>query len=74
MHVPLVKGRAFETGEADETLGAVIVSEAFARRFLPGEEALWKRLRPHFPVGDAYWYPQIGKFAIADCGNRARHP
>jgi putative ABC transport system permease protein len=58
MRVPLKQGRAFETGDADEARGVTIVSETFARRFFPGEDALGKRLRPHFPGGDAFWYPR----------------
>jgi putative ABC transport system permease protein len=39
MRVRLVNGRAFETGDADEARGVVVVSEAFARRFFPNEES-----------------------------------
>jgi putative ABC transport system permease protein len=68
MRLPLVKGRAFETGDADEAHGVVIVSEAFARRFLPGEGALGKSLRPHFPGGDAYWYPRSANLPLRIVG------
>jgi len=37
MREPLAKGRACELGDADETRGVAIVSEAFARRFLPAK-------------------------------------
>ncbi len=68
MRVPLVKGRAFETGDADEARGVAIVSEAFARRFFPNEDALGKRLRPHFPGGDAFWYPQSANVPLRIVG------
>jgi|HubBroStandDraft_1064217.scaffolds.fasta_scaffold00079_41 putative ABC transport system permease protein len=68
MRVPLVKGRAFETGDADETRGVVIVSEAFARRFFANEDALGKRVRPHFPGGDAFWYPQSANVPLRIVG------
>jgi putative ABC transport system permease protein len=68
MRVPLAKGRAFETGDADETRGVAIVSEAFARRFFPDEDALGKSIRPHFPGGDAFWYPQSANLPLRIVG------
>ena len=68
MRVPLEKGRAFETGDADETRGVAVVSEAFVRRFLPDGEALGKRFRPLFPGGDAYWYPQSANLPLRIVG------
>jgi putative ABC transport system permease protein len=56
MRVRLVKGRAFETGDADEARGVVVVSEAFARRFFPNEDVIGKRVLPNFPGVDAFWY------------------
>jgi putative ABC transport system permease protein len=66
--VPLEKGRAFQTGDADEARGVAIVSEAFVRRFFPGEEALGKRFRPLFPGGDAYWYPRSANLPLRIVG------
>ena len=57
LRVPLVAGRPFTDGDADESRGVAIVSEAFARRFFPGEDPIGQRIRPRFPGGDAYWYP-----------------
>jgi putative ABC transport system permease protein len=68
LRVPLVKGRAFETGDADEARGVAIVSEAFARRFFPGEEVIGKRFRPLFPGGDAYWYPRSANLPLRIVG------
>ena len=68
MHVPLVKGRAFEAGDADEARGVAIVSESFARRFFPSEDCLGKRVRPHFPGGDAFWYPQSANLPLRIVG------
>jgi putative ABC transport system permease protein len=68
MRAPLEKGRAFEAGDADEARGVAIVSEAFARRFFPHEDALGKRLRPHFPGGDAFWYPQSANLPLRIVG------
>ncbi len=53
----MVAGRAFDTGDADESRGVAIVSETFARRFFGGRDPIGARIRPHFPGGDAYWFP-----------------
>jgi putative ABC transport system permease protein len=45
MGVPLRKGRVFDERDREGAPPAVIVNEAFARRYLAGEEALGKRLR-----------------------------
>jgi len=68
MRVPLVAGRAFETGDADEARGVAIVSEAFVRRFFPNEDPLGKRIRPHFPGGDAFWYPRSANLPLRIVG------
>jgi len=68
LRVPLATGRAFVAGDADEARGVAIVSEAFVRRFFPGEEALGKRFRPHFPGGDAFWYPQSANLPLRIVG------
>ncbi|MGD0360842.1 MAG: ABC transporter permease [Bryobacteraceae bacterium] len=68
MRVPLAKGRAFKTGDAHEAHSVAIVSEAFARRFFPGEDAIDKRFRPHFPGGDAFWYPRSDNLPLRIVG------
>lgn len=42
--VPVVEGRAFNPDDRDDSPGVVIVSQAFARRFFPGESAIGKTL------------------------------
>ena len=42
MDVPLLRGRAFSAGDGAESTPVVIVSEAFARRFWPGEDPIGK--------------------------------
>jgi predicted permease len=45
MGIPLLRGRLFTEGDNDDpTRAAVIVSQAFAQRFWPGEDALGKRV------------------------------
>ena len=68
LRIPLVAGRPFTNGDADESRGVVIVSETFARRFLPGEDPIGKRIRPHFPGGDAYWYPYSANLPLRIVG------
>jgi putative ABC transport system permease protein len=68
MRMALVAGRAFTDGDADESRGVAIVSETFARRFLPGQDPIGKRIRPHFPEGDAYWYPYSANLPLRIVG------
>jgi predicted permease len=42
--VPLLRGRDFNAGDAAQGVSTVIVNEAFARRYWPGQDALGKRL------------------------------
>jgi putative ABC transport system permease protein len=58
LRVPLLAGRAFTQDDADPVHGVAIVSNAFARRFFAGENPLGQLIRPRFPGGDAFWYPQ----------------
>src|SRR5215213_3734088 len=64
----LIKGRAFTDQEAWKTGGAVIVNEAFARRFFPDSEPLGKRIkiRPDQP-----WQTIVGvcKNVLQDVSN-----
>lgn len=46
--IPLLRGRAFTDRDNDNpTTGAVIVSQAFAERFWPGEDAIGKGVGPN---------------------------
>lgn len=44
MHIPLKRGRLFTEQEAKEMRHVVVVSETFARRNLPGQDPLGKRV------------------------------
>ena len=57
LRLPVIAGRSFARDDADASGGVAIVSETFARRFFPGEDAIGKFVRPRFPGGDAFWYP-----------------
>jgi len=58
--IPLVLGRAFETGDLDEaTTGAAVVSQAVAEAVWPGENPLGKGIAPpRSPAGT--WYRIVG--------------
>ncbi|MHB8502704.1 MAG: ADOP family duplicated permease [Candidatus Acidiferrales bacterium] len=45
LNIPVVQGRTFTPGEADEQAPVVVISEATARRFWPGEDAIGKLLK-----------------------------
>ena len=46
--IPLRQGRFFSDQDRDNSVPVVIISEAMARRFCPGENAVGKRLTPSF--------------------------
>ena len=57
---PIVRGRSFESGDTPESPGVVVLDEALARFYWPGEDPLGKRLR--FPYEDlaGRWFTVIG--------------
>lgn len=57
MGVPVLRGRAFEESDMDDpTVGAVVVSRAFAERFWPDEDPLGKRIAAY----GAPWHTIVG--------------
>ncbi len=48
MHIPIVRGRDFTDTDTAERSGAILISEAMAKRFWPGEDAIGKRLTMWF--------------------------
>ena len=48
--IPLRQGRVFSDQDRDNSVPVVIISEAMARRFWPGENPIGKRLTPTFHV------------------------
>jgi putative ABC transport system permease protein len=53
--VPLLKGRAFSEDDTSQSPATILINETLARRFIPGEDPIGKRLitfgRPHEIVG-----------------------
>jgi putative ABC transport system permease protein len=46
MQIPLLEGRGFSERDDMKSLQVMIVNQAFARKFFPGEEVLGKKLKP----------------------------
>jgi putative ABC transport system permease protein len=46
MSIPLVKGRDFTARDDKQATPVIIVNEAFAQKFFPGEDPLGKRIKP----------------------------
>ena len=44
MAIPLKRGRAFDTRDVETAAPVAVVSESFAKRFFPGEDAIGKRI------------------------------
>lgn len=51
LHIPLVRGRDFNQNDTAESAPAILISEAMAKRFWPGEDAVGKRLTLSFFPG-----------------------
>jgi predicted permease len=52
--VPILQGRNFNTGDTPTSPGVIIVNDAFARKYWPGESAIGKRIRSRTTDGKAY--------------------
>jgi len=52
MGIPVLKGREFNEFDQHKSAQVIIVSDAFARQFFPGEEALGKRIQPGISTYD----------------------
>ena len=46
--IPLLQGRFFSDGDRENSVPVIIISEAMARRFWPGENPIGRRLTPSF--------------------------
>ncbi|HEY2293363.1 MAG TPA: ABC transporter permease [Thermoanaerobaculia bacterium] len=67
--IPLREGRLLEARDQEQRSGAVVVSEALAKRTWPGQSAVGKRLRPegsNLPSGS--WFTVVG--VVGDVRNR----
>ena len=63
MQIPLLRGRDFSAHDGAESQPVMIVDEAFARKFFPGEDVLGKRIKPgvsNGPGSQPQWREIIG--------------
>jgi predicted permease len=58
--IPLVSGRFFDQSDNDKSLQVVIVNEALARNYFPGEDPIGKRLKFGKPESKDNWEIIIG--------------
>ena len=56
MGIPLLKGRQFGPEETAKMPGAVIINEAMAKRYWPGEDPIGKRLTPGRNASPDDWF------------------
>jgi predicted permease len=49
--LPVIRGRDFNTSDAANSQAVVIVNDAFARRYWPGQDGVGKRIFQHGPNG-----------------------
>jgi putative ABC transport system permease protein len=60
MGLPLLRGRPFDDSDTEKGQPTVVVNEALARRYFPGEDPLGKRLKFGKPNEDDPWETIVG--------------
>jgi putative ABC transport system permease protein len=60
MRVPLVAGRGFRATDTAESPPVVVVNQALAERFYPGQDPLGKRIRRGWFGDEEPWYTVVG--------------
>jgi len=60
MRIPLLAGRTFNETEMQGASNVVIVSEAVAKRFWPGQDPIGKRIKPGGLLSQSPWQTIIG--------------
>jgi putative ABC transport system permease protein len=60
VEIPLLHGRYFTDADSDEAPPVVIVNQAFARRYWPGEDAVGKRITKGDPQKNPVWITIVG--------------
>ena len=58
MGIPLIRGRSFDDTDRDGSDRVVIINDAMARRFWPGQDPLGHHIRTAFPNANAPWRPK----------------
>jgi putative ABC transport system permease protein len=68
MKIPLMLGREFNAGDADEKHGVAIVSARTARRLWGDANPIGRRIRPAFPNQRLFWIPESGNLPLTVIG------
>jgi putative ABC transport system permease protein len=76
MGIPLRYGRAFDERDRDGQPGVVVVSEALAGRYWPGQDPIGKRLKIPLPPTEYHdtWLTVVGVAGDAPLPRAAGHP
>jgi putative ABC transport system permease protein len=72
LRIPIVRGRAFSSGDREDTQPVVIVSESMARKFWPNEDPIGRRMK----IRGGAWLTVVGVSGdvIHDWFNRRNTP
>ena len=68
MKIPLIMGREFSAGDADEKRGVAIVSARTAKRIWPDGSPIGRRIRPDFPNQKLFWIPESKNLPLTVVG------
>jgi putative ABC transport system permease protein len=60
MGIPVKSGREFKASDTADSMRSVIINEAFAKRFWPGESPLGRRITYGTPDSNAVWWTIVG--------------
>jgi predicted permease len=60
LQIPLLRGRYFVVADGEEAPPVIIINQAFARRYWPGEDALGKRITKGDPQKNPLWITIVG--------------
>ena len=69
LRIPVLEGREFLPTDDSKSLPVVIVNQAFARKYFPGEDALGKRIKPGLSDGIT---PETMRVIVGVVGNVKR--
>jgi predicted permease len=74
MGIKLVSGREFTDRDALNAPGVIVINEALAKRYWPGEDPLGKRIKIGFFNSDAPWLTVVGVARDVKQGGLDRQP
>jgi predicted permease len=60
LHIPLIRGRFFNSGDRPKSLPVVIISKSIADRYWPGQDPIGKRLKWGPPQSKSRWLTVVG--------------